>query len=423
MPPVHAGTVTLSRSAAAPEISPFAFGHNYWCWTPMWGDGVAGTESLIEAARVKLVRAGGFDNEAQIPEPFTNDELDQFVAYSRAIGAEPVLQVPLIKNAAGQPATAQDAADMVAHANVARSYGIKYWSIGNEPDLYADQGVRPAGYSAADYCATFREYATAMRAVDPTIKLVGPELSYRYTPGDDWLTPFLEGCKDLVDVVSVHRYPFPAEGATMEAAFADAARYRQVLRALRGILDRQGMADVPLAITEAHITWDADPAKSTQSASPQTFYAGMWVADVLGVAIEEGVWTTAFWQIGDRADGWYFAFIMGGQPMPSYHAMALVSQHFAGRVLTAGGVPDGFSVYASHDDSSGRTAVMVLNKNASPARLGIAVDASAPEELTFPERSLSMVVFAADGTVSEITRYTSQLAASGFPPEIVVPAR
>ena len=410
-----AGTVTLA-SAGARAIGPFAFGQNYWNWEPTWGDAITGTESLVTAAGVRLIRSGGANNEIQTPNVFSNAELDRFVAYCRTTGAQPVLQVPLIKNPAGQPATAADAAAMVTYANITKGYGITYWSIGNEPDLYTEAALQPASYSAADYCATFRQYVTAMKGADPSIKILGPELSWKYIPGNDWLTPFLDGCKDAVDVVSVHRYPFAPSATTVAAAFGDAASFRQSVRALRANLDRHGMTAVPLAVTEAHITYNGDPLVSTLPASPQTFYAGMWVADVLGVALEEGLWTSAFWHIADSATGWKLAFILGGTPLPTYQAQKLMATNLAGKMLVVAGVPAGFSVYASRDDSAGQSAVVVLNKTGEAARLALAFDGAAPSELTFPAESMTLALFS-DGTAApRLIRYTRDLADSGAPP-------
>ena len=94
------GTVALP-SAGARDMPPLAFGQNYWNWELAWGDAVTGTETLVKAAGVKLIRAGGFNNDVQTPGAFDNTQLDRFAAYCKAVGAEPVLQVPLITNAAG----------------------------------------------------------------------------------------------------------------------------------------------------------------------------------------------------------------------------------------------------------------------------------------------------------------------------------
>jgi Glycoside hydrolase family 44 len=412
-----AGTVVLTRVGAA-AISPAAFGQNYWSWEPSFGDPLAGTETLAKAMHLGFLRAGGDNNDTQMPSAFTEAEVDAFVAYSKAVGAEPDLQVPILADVTGQPATAQTAADMVTYANKTMGYGIKYWSIGNEPDLYSTATGFPAfaSYTAAEYCATFTAYAKAMKAVDPTIKILGPELSYKYIPGDDWLTPFLDGCKDQVDIVTVHRYPLDPSATTVAAAFADADAMRALAAALRANLDQHGMTATPLAFTEANVTWDGTPAKSTLPASPSTFFAGLWAADVTGVGLEAGLFTQAFWHVADGATGWKLAFILGGQPAPAYHAVSLFAQHFGGDILRVSGVPTGFSVFGSQDDQAGTTAVIVLNKTAVAARLTLTFDQLAPRDLTLEGESQAAVVIPTGGGAAQVLRYTQALAAAGMGP-------
>jgi len=59
-----------------------------------------------------------------------------------------------------------------------------------------------------------------------------------------------------------------------------------------------------MGVTETNISYDYlstayTPASS--QAAPGTFYAALWTADVMGAALEEGLWTLALWNIGDRA--------------------------------------------------------------------------------------------------------------------------
>jgi len=411
-----AGTVALT-AAGALAIAPTAFGQNYWSWEPSFGDPLAGTETMAAAMHLGFLRAGGNNNDTQSPSPFTNAEIDAFVAYSRAVGAEPDLQVPILADVTSAPGTAQGAADMVTYANKTMGYGIKYWSIGNEPDLYSTTVGLPmyGNYTAADYCATFTAFAQAMKAVDPTIKILGPELSYRYTPEGDWLTPFLDGCKDQVDIVTVHRYPLDPSATTVAAAFADADAFRQVAVALRANLDAHGMTATPLGFTEANVTWDGTPSKSTLPASPSTFFAGLWAADVTGVALEQGLFTQAFWHVADGSTGWKLAFILGGQPAPAYHAVSLFAQHFTGASLRVSGVPAGFSVYGSQDPQAG-TAVMVLNKTAATARLGLTFDQVPAQEITLEGQSQAALLIPSGGGAAQVLRYTQALAAAGMGP-------
>lgn len=174
---------------------------NYWQWMPgyAYGDQIAGTDALVAALKPALMRVGGYDNDVNTPNPLDNAAFDKAVAYARAIGAEPLIQVPLLADNNGQPPSPDTAAAMVAYANITMGYGIKYFSVGNEPDLYGDQGsvanrALPAipGYTPADYCTSARADVVAMKAVDPTIMIVGPDLAYKYQSGDssnDWLTP------------------------------------------------------------------------------------------------------------------------------------------------------------------------------------------------------------------------------------------
>jgi len=113
---------------------------NYWTWPQAYGNSVAGTESLVAALKPTMMRVGGYNNDANTPDPFNNAEVDRMIAYARAIGAEPIIQVPVLADIGGAVPTGATAAAMVTYANVTKSYGVRYFSIGNEPDLYAMQG-------------------------------------------------------------------------------------------------------------------------------------------------------------------------------------------------------------------------------------------------------------------------------------------
>ncbi len=93
---------------------------------------------------------------------------DNWVSTIKSLGAEPIVVVGV--NSANY---AQDAANLVAHFNTTNgvvdptkpSY-IKFWIIGNEPDL--NGGLNSA------YDPKFNASWDAMKAVDPNIKIGGP---------------------------------------------------------------------------------------------------------------------------------------------------------------------------------------------------------------------------------------------------------
>jgi hypothetical protein len=402
--------ITGTTPVTAP---PTSYGHNYWDWVSSYGDQVAEVQSGATAMKLNVLRAGGHNNDNNNPQPFTNDQIDTFVVYARAVGAEPILQVPLLADASDARPTAQTAADMVTYANVTQKYGIKYWEIGNEPDLYSDQGDLPTGYTAASYCSDFGTFADAMRAVDPTIQILGPELSYKYVAGNDWLTPFLTNCGSKVDIVSVHRYPFAAAASTIANAMGDGTQFRSTLTRLRTTMNSLGLASKPLAITEANFSYQGDPTLQTGTAALGTFYAGMWVADTMGIALEANVWTMAFWSLDED---YYTGFFTSDtfQPRPAAYAYELLSTHFGPTILNATTVPTGMSAYASRDDAAKKTVVLLINRtaDASSQVLGFTNLTVTPSNwsVTLPAYALLLIELPDDGSAPASWLYTKAMA-------------
>ncbi len=67
--------------------------------------------------------------------------------------------------------TPEEAAAWVKYANIDQKLGIKYWQVGNEMDGNWEEG---GPVDARQYAVKFLAYARAMRAVDPSIVILGP---------------------------------------------------------------------------------------------------------------------------------------------------------------------------------------------------------------------------------------------------------
>ncbi|MGA2447950.1 MAG: hypothetical protein ABTD50_04655 [Polyangiaceae bacterium] len=442
-----APTVTITREGGTP-IALKAFGNNYWDWLD-WSEegmnGMTGTEQAVTALHLNVIRAGGDNNDTsnQVfystdPVLFDNGRIDAFVQYCRTVGAEPILQVPIVANNEDGGATSpQTAADIVTYVNVTQGYGVKYWEIGNEPDLYASQydaGVAATIQTAAEYCTLYQAYATAMKAANAqasdggvAMQFLGPELSNMYVPGNDWLTPFLDNCKDYVDIVTVHRYPFSATQVSPSNALKDVNAFRVLLSNLWTIVNEHARPGTPLGITEANISWDWVPSDYTitsQFAAPNTYYGALWVADEMGAALENNLWTLAFWNLGETAHNSetnVFGFVVGGVPTPEYWTEQMVSANLTGTVLSPANVPGGFSVYASYNSTKASTSVIVINKNDSVSPLSLAVDTLPPQAFGYPATSVTLVTIPDDPTATtHVVTYTPDLAAApdgGLPPK------
>jgi len=398
--PAGPGAIVVSTAVRRPRTTTWSV--NYWSWMPSYGDDVAGTESAMAALKPAVMRIGGYNNDVNSADGFDHAQLDRAVAYARAIGAEPLIQVPLLADIDGNPPTAASAAAMVSYANVTKGYGIKYFAIGNEPDLYATQGLlsdpaKPAipNYQPADYCASVNAYVAAMRAVDPTITIVGPDLSWRYTASNDWLSPILQGCGQLLDIVAIHRYPFNSHQATLDAAGADATRFANALTSVRALMQAAGQGNKPLALTEMNVAYDATACQL--DASPGTVGSALWLADGLGTAIANDLWTSAVWDISD-ADNWSFGLLGPAPthtPRPEYYAYQLYADHFGPTLVEVSQQPSGVRAYASRNQADNATEIVVVNWNTSstPVRFdikGTTTTGTSPA-YTLPALSISAV--------------------------------
>ncbi len=130
--------------------------------------------------------------------------------------AEPVI---CVNYGTGTP---PEAAAWVEYANIVQGYGIKYWQIGNEMHGAWEEG---GPVSARMYAERFVAFAQAMKAVDSTIRVLGPSYSTAVTAPDsqdndgvdrNYLEAFLAHVAQyerdlgerLLDGIDVHRYPY-----------------------------------------------------------------------------------------------------------------------------------------------------------------------------------------------------------------------
>jgi alpha-N-arabinofuranosidase len=137
---------------------------------------------------------------------------DEFCAWTRRVGSEPMLAVNL--GTRGPEAAAR----LVEYCNhpggtywsdrrvkngAAAPHDVRVWCLGNEMDGDWQIGHK----TAAEYGRVAAETAKAMRLVDPAIELVACGSSNARMPSfGDWEATVLAHCYDQVDYVSLHSY-------------------------------------------------------------------------------------------------------------------------------------------------------------------------------------------------------------------------
>ena len=354
IPTPRPGVLHVDATVDLGSINPAVYGTNFGPWVALRPE----TLPLAETAGVTVLRypggAWGDQNDLQAYQ------IDQFVDLARKMGAEPYIHVRFLDSSPGI------AAGIVQYTNVVNDYDIRYWSIGNEPSLYEAEGEP---WNAADFAAEWRRFALSMRAVDPDILLVGPEThQFNGTPnvdpqdstGADWLRTFLDVNGDLVDIVSVHRYPFPNNArrtsALAEELLANSAEWSQIPRNLRRVVRETTGRDLPIAITEFNSHWSNSIGGAT---TPDSFLSALWLGDVLGRLIQERVeLANQFLLVSGGESG--FGLLARTEPRPAYYVYQLYKQ-FGDQMVYASADAPGVSIYAAQRSVDDALTLMTVN--------------------------------------------------------------
>jgi len=257
------------------------------------------------------------------PEP-SDFGTDEFVMFARAAGAEPSITI----NVEGNGATAEEAAAWVQYCNGPATseygamraanghpnpFGVKFWEVGNEI-----WGNWVRGHSdAATYARNYNRYAQAMRAVDPSIKLIAV--------GDNdmsWNRTVLREAGRNVDYLAIHHYYGRREmrgdplNLMARPLFFERfyARVQELLREL-GLDGR-----VKLAINE----WGLDLPVERQYSMESALYGArlMNVFERSGEIVEMSA-------VSDLVNGWPGGIIQAGRQSVFVSPLYLVNQLYA----------------------------------------------------------------------------------------------
>jgi alpha-L-arabinofuranosidase len=324
---------------------------------------------IAQASGIKYMRLGGGPSDQR---DLDNISIDILVAQAKQIGAEPAVTVRLLDG------TPEDAAKWVEYANVKKGYNIRYWSIGNEPNFFVAVLDAPS-YTTEDLNKQWRAIAEAMLAVDPTITLVGPDISQyvvlnaepgniQYLQGDgggdptddlgkDWMQEFLKANGDLIGIVSIHRYPYPGGKPTTTATIEDlrnnSREWDTIIPNLRQIIREAAGRDIPIAVTEFNSNSNNHEGGE---ASLDSFYNGIWAADVIGRLIKNQVEIAAYWNL--RAPNG-FGILGTSAIRPVYYTYVMYT-HFGTQLLASDSTDPNVSIYAAKRDD-GTLTLMVIN--------------------------------------------------------------
>jgi len=367
-PSPPSGVFWVDTSKELGEINKLVLGTNHGPWADL---GAGNIESAKKSGITFLRWPGG--NWGDINDPRTNLVDNYILAARNIMNAEPSITVRLIGSTLAQ------AAQLVQYVNIDKGYKVKYWSIGNEPDLYV--GV-DSSWTPEFYAKQWRDFALAMKAVDPSIKFYGPDISDFVGDVDhfdarellyaksvkldvtkrDYLIQFLKVNADLVDIVTVHRYPFPQDSKqsspTWEQLQGNTSQWDRIIPNLHRVIKETTGSDKPVGITEFNS--DASNSISTET-SPDSFKNALWLSDVLGRLIRQRPEMLAYFSLKTKSSG--HGLMDAFDVRPSYYVYQIYKQ-FGSHLLASNSDAQYVSIYAAKRDDGALTVILVnLNDN------------------------------------------------------------
>ncbi|MEU7758952.1 MULTISPECIES: cellulose binding domain-containing protein [Micromonospora] len=392
--PTEPVTVTVNTRAGLATVPATALGVNHAIWDSQLGS--AETSDLLKAAGVKMLRyPGGSYADIYHWETHTapggyvapNTDFDTFMAGARRVGAEPMI---IANYGTGTPA---EAAAWVRYANVTKGYGAKWWTVGNENYGNGHYGSAweaddHPDKSAAQYARLVVEYADAMKAVDPSIK-VGAVLTMPgnwpdgITAGSDpgpWNQTVLSIAGPKIDFVDVHWYPggSAADSLARTNHLPDAAwLLRQQIARYAG----PGADRIGISFTELNV----DAGRTTAPGA-------LFLADAYSGLLEQGVFTVQWWnvhngigtvsEVAGQTDYGDFGLLSSGNctsdgevcqpafntPFAPYHALSMMNLFVRpGDQLVRAGTDQPLVAAHAVRRPDGSVAVLLLNKDPDTA--------------------------------------------------------
>jgi len=255
--------------------------------------------------------------------------------------------------------TPENAADEAAY--VMETIGadrLLAFQLGNEPDLFYRNGIRPASYDFAAYAGDWQRFFTAIRKRVPNAPFAGPDTAYN----TKWLVPFADKFKHDVKFISSHYY---AEGPPTDPSMTIERLMKpnpRLLGETAGLKQVEADTGLPFRLTETNSCYQG----GKQGVS-DTFAAALWAGDLMYQQAAAGSTGINFHGGGY---GWYTP--VAGTPedgfiaRPEYYGMLLFAQAGAGQLLgaklTDNSAAPLLTAYALRG-TDGRTRIALFNKN------------------------------------------------------------
>ncbi|HSD36645.1 MAG TPA: glycosyl hydrolase family 79 C-terminal domain-containing protein [Rhodocyclaceae bacterium] len=345
--------------------------------------------NLFKLMGPSILRIGGNSNDKSSWKGttagltvITPAQVDALADFLTATGWQVIYSINLPQN------TLAAAADEAAY--VANKLGSKLigFEIGNEPDIYPINGLRPASYSFSDFRTEWQAMAQAVRAAVPGCLLIGPATGTDVT---GYTVPFAQTEAASIAMLTQHYYRsnglLPSSTLELLLAPGTDAELTSRLNAMVGAARSAGLS-MGCRMGECN-----SYSRGGALGISNTYGTALWVIDFLftlalkncnGANLHGGGNTAGYTPIADN-DG-----VIEG-PRPEFYGIKLFAEAAQGTALPATLTLTPFSNFTAYGVArpDGGRNIMLLNKSGTDAvgvtlNLGIAASNVAMMTLAAP---------------------------------------
>ncbi|MGO4192897.1 hypothetical protein AB4Y67_14635 [Arthrobacter sp. YAF17] len=263
------------------------------------------------------------------------------------------------------------AADMAKHAAQIFGPRLLSFTIGNEPNGFGTNGVRPGGYTIENYVAELKAYANAINAVAPNVPISGPG-AY----DQKWWQPFIDADIPQKKILSFHYYPmYSCDGVVDPLASPTIANVMSRLMHERAVDYQQAaLAAGRAAGLETWLPETGIAACPGSNETSRTHASALWTADyALNAA-----------QLGITRIGFHSSLLTckGGPPMSAvcsggaylkpdgkvsgranFFGISMVAEMAEGKFLKVNTKGGGLVFAYALQNADGSTSVAIVNEN------------------------------------------------------------
>jgi uncharacterized protein (TIGR03437 family) len=287
----------------------------------------------------------------------TSSDVDRASAFARAVGWHVLFSLGLGN---GNPTTDADEAAYVYQTDADVLSGLE---IGNEPDLFHSNGLRPATYTVTDYIAEWKTYANAIQATTPSAVLTASAAAGSITT---WTSTVAQQLGSRIALLTQHLYPLAPSSVSTTAS--NAASIAHILGSTaRTTEDTDGSQVLEIAQGQK-LPWRMSETNSCYNGGElgvsNVFASALWGVDYMFTLAGRASTGVNFHGGGS---GNYTPIAVSGSTVtarPLYYALLMFRAAARGRLvpltLAANGV--NLTAYGALDDD-GTLRVMVINKD------------------------------------------------------------